>query len=295
MLRIDSFWVSARGEPVEPWTESTRKSKAVRGELVEPCTAQSVPSAKRPGAFLLLVQEKDHQREGYPGDCALRAPALRVRACRRACPRGAEACWPRMLAEIAVTERNATAHDKIRRPRVRIQSKLGHMDITYRMVVDPAYCHAIIARYYRQRHFLLWLPVQFALPLVPLVGVWIYGQQINASWSTTVGMLLLVWPVVAIACVYVIKWGILQRLRSKDDFGNEVTMVVSEDGISAHGQHVQGKWAWAAYPRSVRFPDGILLLRRGAIRWLPDSAIQTGDAKEATNLVGSNTVLRHIA
>ena len=70
---------------------------------------------------------------------------------------------------------------------------------------------------------------------------------------------------------------------------------MSADGLVGSGRHVEGKWAWAAYPRAVRYPDGIMLLRTGVIRWLPDSALTVGSPVDATTLARSNSALRELA
>ena len=89
-------------------------------------------------------------------------------------------------------------------------------------------------------------------------------------------------------------WGIYQRFRYRADFGAEPTVTMSEEGLGASGPHVQGKWDWPAYPSAVRHPDGIMLLRRGVIRWLPDSALLVGTPEDATALVRSKSTLREL-
>jgi hypothetical protein len=55
------------------------------------------------------------------------------------------------------------------------------------------------------------------------------------------------------------------------------------------------RWRYdVTYARAVRFPDGILLLRKGAIRWLPDRSLETGSVDEAMTLVRSKLPLRVI-
>ena len=165
------------------------------------------------------------------------------------------------------------------------------MSITYRPTIDSAYYRTLIDRYYRQRPFLLRLPVQFGLLLIALLGFVVWNPESDPAWKGTLIVLALVWPVVTFLGVSTTKWAILRRLCGKPDFGKNVEMRVSDDGISAGNHH----WGWSAYPRSARFPDGILLMRNGAIRWLPDSVILAGSADEATRLVDSRTALRRIA
>ena len=58
------------------------------------------------------------------------------------------------------------------------------------------------------------------------------------------------------------RWGIFQRFRYRADFGTDVTVTMSADGLVGSGRHVEGKWVWAAYPRAVRYLDGIMLCAR---------------------------------
>jgi len=167
------------------------------------------------------------------------------------------------------------------------------MRITYNFRVDTAYCKSVVDRYYRQRPLLFRLPVQFGI-LGLMAACW-WALRTNASSRGEVVGPLFIGALVFVAGVLVTKLGILLRLKSKAEFGQEVGVVITDNGVEASGKHTNGTWQWAAYPRSVRFSDGILLMRTGTIRWLPDSAIQSGTAEDATALVASNTVLRHVA
>ena len=180
---------------------------------------------------------------------------------------------------------------------VLISDSRNDMRVTYKMTIDSSYCRTIVERYYRQRPFLLRLEVQFALMLIPIGCWWLYARVSAVPEFNTkaVGTWLVVWVFVAIAGVLITKWVILRRMKKKMEYGTEVTMILSGDGIEATGQHVSSKWSWAAYPRAVRFPDGILLQRDGVIRWLPDSAIQEGTAEQVSELVAAKTDFRRVA
>jgi hypothetical protein len=167
------------------------------------------------------------------------------------------------------------------------------MEITYRHCANTAFYKTLIDRYYRQRLFLLWLPVQFGI-----LGLIAAGFIFGLSSGRTLGALCIAVAAGLLICfggTYITKIGILLRFRSRADFGEEVTVMLSDAGIASYGKHAEGRWAWAAYPRAVRFPDGILLLRRGVIRWLPDSDIQSGNAKDATALVAGKSTMRSVA
>jgi len=167
------------------------------------------------------------------------------------------------------------------------------MKISYNFRIDTAYYKCVVDRYYRQKPILLHLPVQFGI-LGLIIAAWL-TLATKASTGSDALVPLVVGASVFVAGMFVTRMGILLRFKSRAEFGQEVAVVISDDGVEASGQHIQGKWQWAAYPRSVRFADGILLMRAGTIRWLPDAAIQNGTADNATALVASKTNLRRMA
>jgi hypothetical protein len=168
--------------------------------------------------------------------------------------------------------------------------QLGDMEIVYKFHADAAFYRTTIDRYYGQRPLLLRLPVQYGIFGLVLIGVVLWSAK---SISPTL-VVIAVSAAVAIifGLVELTKLVILRRFRRRADFGTEATVIVSEAGIASSGRHVEGRWEWRAFPRAVRFDDGILLLRAGVIRWLPDAAIQTGTPRAATALVKSNSELR---
>jgi hypothetical protein len=148
------------------------------------------------------------------------------------------------------------------------------MTITYLLKSDPAYYRTVMARYYQQKSFFGRLPVQFSILAMPYVAAMIYAWITNASWkylATYAGTAMIV---LCIAAIYLTKALIQRRLLRGKDAGVETTLTIAEEGLTFSNSHGNGTFNWSVYPRSVRFPDGILLLRQGAIRWLPDSALQ---------------------
>jgi hypothetical protein len=160
------------------------------------------------------------------------------------------------------------------------------MQINYSFREDPAYVRTVIDRYYRQLPFLFRLPVQFGI-LGLVLGAW-------CAWTIDPLSGVLIGTFVFVIGLLATRVGLLMRFKRRADFGQDVAVTISDEGVEAKGLHVQGTWQWAAYPRSVRFSDGILLLRAGVIRWLPDSAIREGTAEEAVSLVGSKSILRTV-
>jgi hypothetical protein len=170
------------------------------------------------------------------------------------------------------------------------------MTLTYKFAFDSAYCKAVIARYYRQRPLYIRLPVQFAVLMLTAALIW---ASLKKAGSFRIDAMSLVIAGIAIIAgvlllTSLVKFGVLRKLKRNRDFGAEVTLTISEEGVVASSSYGQKRAAWSAYPDSVRFSDGILLLRGGAIRWLPDSALCAGTAEQANSLVGSKTRLRRL-
>jgi hypothetical protein len=66
-------------------------------------------------------------------------------------------------------------------------------------------------------------------------------------------------------------------------------MNATEVQISGHGA---GRFPWSVYDRAVSFSDGLLLVRKGGIRWLPHEALKEGSPAEALALVQSRLPVR---
>jgi hypothetical protein len=164
--------------------------------------------------------------------------------------------------------------------------------LVYKFSADAAYYKTIIDRYYRQRAFLLRLPVQYGIVSLAIVGAFLGFK--GSFTRTGVGIGILVVVLLTAGMVALTKIGVLYRFKRRADFGAEVIMTVAKDAITSSGRHAEGKWGWQAYPHSVRYPDGILLMRRGVIRWLPDVALQEGTPADATALVKSQTVMKQV-
>jgi cation transport ATPase len=167
------------------------------------------------------------------------------------------------------------------------------MDVTYKFRADAAYYRTLIDRYYQQRPFLLSLMAQFGLLALIIAGAFL--STAVAPIGLKVGIALIIAALIFFGGVAFTKWGVYQRLKHRADFGMEATVTMSAGGLVASGPRFEGKWNWAAYPRAVRYSDGILLLRRGVIRWLPDSALVVGTPTDATALTRSKSALRELA
>lgn len=166
------------------------------------------------------------------------------------------------------------------------------MQITYRFRYDADYIKVVIDRQYRQGSILLRPPVQFGIlgTICAAMVIWSLQPSVGDSVALFAGIVLVT---IAIG-VLGTKSGLLLRFKRRPAFGSEQTVALSEEGLVAASLHAETKLVWSSYPRSVRFPDGILLQHRGGIRWLPDSAIQSGTADQATTLVAAKTELRRV-
>ncbi len=173
---------------------------------------------------------------------------------------------------------------------LRQQKDERFMDIKYQYLCDTAYFKVAIDRQYQQGPWLLRLPIQFGLVgvgcAVLFLALW------GMSDPKVVLLIVVICGVLAVSGVWVTKFGLMTKFRSRQGFGTEAVTLLSEDGVGVGNAEHQTVVAWSTYPRAVRFPDGVLLKRPGAIRWLPDSAITFGSVAEATALVASKTSLR---
>ena len=167
------------------------------------------------------------------------------------------------------------------------------MDVTYKFRADAAYYRTLIDRYYQQRPFLLSLTAQFGLLALIVAGIFL--ASVVAPIEIKVGIALIIAASVLFVGIALRKWSLYQRLKQRADFGAEATVTMSVHGLVASGAHSEGRWNWASFPRAVRYRDGIMLLRRGVIRWLPDSALVVGTPADATALARSKSALRELA
>jgi hypothetical protein len=165
--------------------------------------------------------------------------------------------------------------------------------IDYKWRYDARYYAAVVDRYYRQLPFVLHLPSQFTL--LWLLGVLLFSWVTGESIKEFAGWALLIGAVAIPPLVVLTKLGIRlkYRLRARSGFGTETSYSMAETGVTITGTG-QGTFAWSVYSRAIRFSDGLLLMRKGAVRWLPDAALESGSVVEATALVRSRLPMRLI-
>jgi YcxB-like protein len=166
--------------------------------------------------------------------------------------------------------------------------------LRYRYLFNAAYCKTVISRFYRQRAFYLRLHYQFAAIALILLLAWSLTQAAAEHSSRAPFIALCVTGAAILGFMFLVRFAIMFKLRKSREFGKEVTIALTDEGLEASGSNGRSSVKWSAYPRSVRFSDGILLTRGGAIRWLPDSSLEEGDVQDVIALIRGKTTLRSI-
>jgi len=92
----------------------------------------------------------------------------------------------------------------------------------------------------------------------------------------------------------IVKHGILLKYRRRPTFGTETTFRMTDTEVLVDGPGA-GRYPWTVYDRAACFCDGILLLRKGGIRWLPHAALTEGTPTEALAVVQSHLPTRVLA
>jgi hypothetical protein len=161
----------------------------------------------------------------------------------------------------------------------------------YKYIFDAGYCKTVISRFYRQRPFYLRLHVQFAAITVVILLAW-FSTQSDAHSSHVLLISVCVVGAVILGFIFLVRFAVMMKLKGSREFGKEVSIELSEEGLDASGSNGHSTVKWGAYPHSVRYSDGILLVRGGAIRWLPDAALVEGSVQDALALVRGKTNLR---
>jgi hypothetical protein len=170
------------------------------------------------------------------------------------------------------------------------------MNATYRFTPDVRYYFASRRRFERQRPLLLRQPVGSLLSVLPILILWFVLWLVNPELERAVRYLFAfgfaIYAVALVAMQGFLYW----RVKANESKFTEMTLTLSEDGVSVSDAITQSKIAWEAYPRAVRFHDGMMLLRTRFHRiWLPDSALQGATPQEVAELVRSRVPLQHVA
>ena len=170
------------------------------------------------------------------------------------------------------------------------------MNATYRFTPDLRYYFVSRRRYERQRPFLLRQPVGSLLSALPILILWFVLWLVNPELEGAVRYLF-VFGLAIYAGALVTMQGLLYWwIKANESKFTQLTLTLSEDGISVGDAITQSKMAWKAYPHAARFHDGMMLWRTRFNRiWLPDSALQGATPEEVAELVRSRVPLRRVA
>jgi hypothetical protein len=163
------------------------------------------------------------------------------------------------------------------------------MSVRYAWRSDDSYYATVVKNQYRQLPLLLRLRSQAVIFWIILsTFVLLSDLDLRAKWA-------LFGLITAFACVFpfLVKQGIMRKYRRRPTFGAETTFRMSDNEVVITGPGA-GKFPWTTYARAVHFTDGILLVRKGGIRWLPDSALTEGGPGDAIALVRNHLPVREL-
>ena len=136
------------------------------------------------------------------------------------------------------------------------------MAIRYAWHGDRRYYLTVVDRYYTQVPLFFQLRSQAIVIWIILTGPVLLIEdldlQAKAIWLTLT-------TAFAFAFTRVIRWGITLKYRVRRSFGSETTFTMDANEVVVTGVGA-GHFPWTVYRRAVRFSDGILLTRAGAIR-----------------------------
>jgi len=168
------------------------------------------------------------------------------------------------------------------------------MKYTYRLTLDEPYFRTLIARYYQQRPLLLRPPVQFVVAgLVLFVGLEL-GPFRFSSLEGSIAMLVL-YVLAAAFGLYVIRVNVYQKFRYSSYFGKDSVSTILEDGLETSGWR-DGKFTeWTMFKTAVRYSDGIMLIRKGVIWWLPNAGLQDATPSDVVRFLSSKLSIRNVA
>ncbi len=165
---------------------------------------------------------------------------------------------------------------------------------TYSLTLDESYFRALIARYYQQRSFLFKPEWQAAIAGAVLLAALLF-VPVDGNRATFVFLMALLYAVAALGGVAAIRVLVYQKFRYTSYFGRDSTTTLTDEGVKVGMSSGSSLTAWSKYHSAVRYPDGIMLLRRGVIWWLPDRSLAAGTAQDVVQFVSKRTRMRNVA
>jgi hypothetical protein len=145
------------------------------------------------------------------------------------------------------------------------------MGIQYAWHSNDRYYATVVKNQYRQLPLLLHLRSQAIICWIVPSGLTLFSDLDDRTKWVFLGL------ITAFACIFplLVKRGIILKYKLRRTFGAETTFRMADDEVVITGPGA-GNFPWTVYDRAVHFPDGILLVRKGGIRWLPDAALKEG-------------------
>jgi hypothetical protein len=164
------------------------------------------------------------------------------------------------------------------------------MGIQYSWHSDDRYYSTVVDHQYQQLPSLLHLRSQAIIIWIVLSGLTLSSDLDFRTKCVFLGF------ITAFACVFplLVKRGIMLKYRVRPTFGAETTFRMIDNEVVITGPGA-GQFPWTVYDRAVHFPDGILLVRKGGIRWLPDAALTEGTAADAIAMVRTHLPVRDLS
>ncbi len=155
---------------------------------------------------------------------------------------------------------------------------------------DDQYYATVVKNQYRQLPLLLRLRSQ-AIIIWTLLSVPTLSSDMDLQTK-----LIFFGVITAFACVFpsVVKRGIILKYRLRPTFGARTTFSMDDNEVVITGPGA-GRFPWTIYERAVHFSDGILLARKGGIRWLPDAALTEGTPGDAIAIVRTHLPVRELS
>src|SRR5260221_10181031 len=168
---------------------------------------------------------------------------------------------------------------------------------TYRVSFDTPYVNTVITRYYQQRPLLL-RPKGQAIALAAaflLLGLYASLIADSADSARVAAATVLFGAALATFVPLLTRKGLLLRFKMNRSFGKDFVMRVSDRGIEIESEAWRKSTEWATYEKAVRYDDGLMLLRRGVINWLPDFGLIGAAPIDVLGLVSTKVRTRSIA
>jgi hypothetical protein len=163
------------------------------------------------------------------------------------------------------------------------------MEIKYAWHSDERYYATVVKNQYRQLPLLLHLRSQAIVIWIVLSAFTLFSDlDLRTKW-------VFLGFITAFAAVfpYSVKRGIILKYRIRPTFGAETTFKMTDKEVVITGPGA-GQFPWTVYNRAVHFSDGILLVRKGGIRWLPDAALTDGTPSDAIAIVRTHLPVRDL-